>query len=323
MQCSAVITVLRTCFRKWFKFKLMKSQLTRRRFLTASAAATTAALLPANMPSDLNGNQQDNSIVLNRNPLKIGLMTYLLGSKWDIETIIKNCTETGFQSVELRTTHAHGVEVTLTSSERAAVKKRFKDSPLETISLASAFQYHSPDPAELRKNIEGTKEYILLARDVGATGVRVFPNALPEGVPKEKTMEQIGKALAEVGKYANDYGIEVRVCVHGSGTNSVPVIKKIIDYSQSPYVYVNWNCDASDPQGEGLVYNFNSVKDRIKGVHIHDLHDPSYPCRHLFKLLSDSGFKGYCNAEIGRVSCEPVEFMKCYKGLFLALQNAI
>jgi sugar phosphate isomerase/epimerase len=301
----------------------MKNKFTRRKFLTTSAVAATTALIPVKLHSAASDSQQDNTIILNKNPLKIGLMTYLLGSKWDIETIIKNCTETGFQSVELRTTHAHGVEVKLTAPERAAVKKRFKDSPLETISLASAFQYHSPDATELRKNIDGTKEYILLAKDVGATGIRVFPNAFPEGVPKEKTMEQIGKALAEVGKYANDNGIEIRVCVHGSGTNSVPVIKKIIDYSQSPYVYVNWNCDASDPEGEGLVYNFNSVKDRIKGVHMHDLHDPSYPYRQLFRLLSDSGFKGYCNAEIGRVSCEPVEFMKCYKGLFLALQNAI
>ncbi len=301
----------------------MRTNLSRRKFLITSAAASTAALVPRKVFSAKNDSDQDNTIILNKNPLKIGLMTYLLGSKWDIETIIKNCTETGFQSVELRTTHAHGVEVKLTSAERADVKKRFKDSALETISLASAFQYHSPDAAELKKNIEGTKEYILLARDVGATGIRVFPNAFPEGVPREKTMEQIGKALAEVGRYANDYGIEIRVCVHGQGTNSVPVIKKIIENSQSPHVYVNWNCDASDPQGEGLIYNFNSVKDRIKGVHIHDLHDPSYPYRHFFKLLADSGFKGYCNAEIGRVSCEPIEFMKCYKGLFLALQNAI
>ena len=250
-------------------------------------------------------------------------MTYLLGRDWDIETIIKNCTEAGFQSAELRTTHAHGVEVSMNTAQRAEVKKRFKDSPLETISLASAFQYHSPDPAGLRKNIEGTKDYILLARDVGATGIRVFPNAFPEGVPREKTMEQIGKALAGVGDYAGNYGIEIRVCVHGQGTNSVPVIKKIIDYSGSPNVYVNWNCDASDPEGEGLVYNFNSVKDRIKGVHMHDLHDPTYPYRLLFDLLAGSGYKGYCNAEIGRVSCEPVEYMKCYRGLFLALQNAI
>lgn len=136
-------------------------------------------------------------------------------------------------------------------------------------------------------------------------------------------MEQIGKALAEVGNYANDYGVEIRVCVHGQGTSFVPVIKKIIDYSQSPFVFVNWNCNLSDSEGEGFVYNFNSVKDRIRGVHMHDLHDPDYPYRLFFKLLAESGYKGYCNAEIGRVSCEPVEYMKCYKGLFLALQNAI
>jgi sugar phosphate isomerase/epimerase len=300
----------------------MNNPFSRRKFLQTSALAGAAAVIPAGAFPAGSKPEQD-SIALNKNPLKIGLMTYLLGSKWDIETIIKNCTETGFQSVELRTTHAHGVEVTLTPAERETVKKRFRDSALETISLASAFQYHSPDPAELKKNIEGTKEYILLAKDVGATGIRVFPNAFPAGADREKTMAQIGKALAEVGKFGNDNGVEIRVCVHGSGTNSVVVIKKIIDYSQSPYVFVNWNCDASDAAGEGLVKNFNSVKDRIKGVHMHDLHDPAYPYRHFFKLLSESGYKGYCNAEVGRVSCEPIEFMKCYKGLFLALQNAI
>lgn len=302
---------------------MMKSQISRRHFLQTSAVAGTAAIVPGLAIPSVIDQKQEAGVILNKNPLKIGLMTYLLGRDWDIETIIKNCTASGFQSVELRTTHGHGVEVTLSVAQRAEVKKRFKDSPLETISLASAFQYHSPDPEELKKNIEGTKEYILLARDVGATGIRVFPNAFPEGVSREKTMEQIGKTLAEVGSYASNYGVEIRICVHGQGTNSVSVIKKIIDYSQSPYVYVNWNCDASDPAGEGFVFNFNSVKDRIKGVHIHDLHNPAYPYRLFFKLLAESGFKGYCNAEIGRVSCEPVEFMKCYRGLFLALQNAI
>lgn len=301
----------------------MKKKLSRRKFLLASSTAATAVILPGSFTTPAPGLQQTPGLVLNKNPLKIGLMTYLLGRDWDIETIIKNCTETGFQSVELRTTHAHGVEVKLSSAERAKVKDQFKNSPIETISLASAFQYHSTDPAELRRNIEGTKEYVLLAGDVGATGVRVFPNAFPDGVAKEKTMEQIGRALAEVGNFANDYNVEIRVCVHGQGTNTVPVIKRIIDFSQSKYVFVNWNCDASDPQGEGLINNYNSVKDRIRGVHIHDLHDPSYPYRHFFKLLSDSGYNGYCNAEIGRVSCEPLEYMKCYKGLFLALQNAI
>ncbi len=298
----------------------MKNHISRRKFLYGASLAGASAMFSGVVFPD---NEEKQNIILNKNPLKIGLMTYLLGKDWDIDTIIANCTAAGFQSVELRTTHAHGVEVTLSPSQRADVRKRFKDSALETISLASAFQYHFTDRAELKRNITGTKEYILLAKDVGATGIRVFPNAFPEGVSREKTMEQIGKALAEVGDFGKIHGVEVRVCVHGQDTNSVGVIKKIIDYSGSPNVFVNWNCNPSDAEGEGLEYNFNLVKDRIRGVHMHDLHDPSYPYRQLFALLAESGFKGYCNAEIERVSCEPVEYMKCYKGLFLALQNAI
>ncbi len=233
----------------------------------------------------------------------------------------KNLSEAEYQSVELRTTHAHGIEVTLSKKERSEVKKRFEDSPLEAISLASAFQYHSPDPAELKKNIEGTREYTLLARDVGAIGFRVFPNALPEGVPVEQTLEQIGKALAEVGEFAYNHGVEIRVCVHGKGTSNVPVIKKIIDYSQSPHVYVNWNCDASDTEGEGLEYNFNLVRDRIRGVHTHELWD-GYPYRQLFSLLSENNYSGYCNAEISGNE-DPVRLLHYYRGLFLALQNAL
>ena len=211
--------------------------------------------------------------------------------------------------------------MTLSATERAAVKKRFKESSLESISLASGFEYHYPDQKKLKESIEGTKEYILLARDVGATGIRVFPNAVPEGVPEEKTLKQIGKALAEVSGYAHQFGVEIRVCVHGKGTNSVALIKRIIDYSDSPYVYINWNSDALDSAGKGFEYNFNSVKDRIRGVHLHELW-ADYPYRLLFKLLSESGYKGYCNAEVNG-SADPIRFMKYYRALFLAYQDAI
>ncbi len=298
----------------------MKNIFTRRNFIRTAALSGTALAMPAKLKSASPFPKGD-AIELNENPLKIGVMTYTMAKDWDIETIIKNLSEAGYQSVELRTTHAHGVEVTLSKDERREVKKQFEDSPLEAISLASAFSYHSPDAEELKKNIEGTKEYTLLARDVGALGFRVFPNDLPEGVPEEKTMEQIGNALAEVGEHAYNHGVEIRVCVHGRRTSRIPVIKKIIDYSGSPHVYVNWNCNANDVEGEGLEYNFNSIKDRIRSLHIHELWD-EYPYRQLFSLLAANNFSGYCNAEISE-NPDPVRFLKYYRGLFLALQNAL
>lgn len=298
----------------------MKNLFSRRNFLKTAALSTTAAIVPGCTGASSVKEEKD-GFSLNENPLKLGVMTYTLAKDWDIETIIKNLSETGYQSVELRTTHAHGVEVNLTAAERAEVKKRFEDSPLEVISLASAYEYHCTDPAEQQKNIEGTKEYTLLARDVGATSIRVFPNALPEGVPEEQSMEQIGKALAEVGEFAFNYGVKIKVCVHGRKTASVPVIKKIIDYSQSPHVYVNWNCNLNDGEGKGFEYNFNSLKDRIISLHMHELWDERYPYRLLFKLLAESGFDGYCNAEISG-NKDPIRLLKYYRSLFLSLQNA-
>ena len=290
-------------------------------FLKTGALTAAAAVLPYSVTIGAN-DMQKQSESINKNPLKIGVMTYTIAKDWDIETIIKNLSEAGYQSAELRTTHAHKVEVDLTPAQRTEVRKRFKDSSLESVSLASGFEYHSPDSTILKKNIEGTKEYIKLAKDVGALGIRVFGNALPNGVPEEKTELQIGKALAEVGEYGYNNGVEVRICVHGTKTNRPSVIKKIVDMSQSPHVWVNWNCNQEDNEEGGLETNFNLLKDRIKGVHMHELWMEDYPYRQLFSLLSVNGYKGYCNAEIDG-NPDPVRFLKYYRALFLAYQNVI
>src|SRR6185503_20324727 len=108
--------------------------------------------------------------------IRLGTVTYNLAKDWDVPTIIKNCEEAKFEGVELRTSHAHGVEVTLSPSQRQDVAKRFRDSKVELMGLGSAFDYHTPDRAKLRMDLVATKEYIMLAHDVGAKGVKVRPN---------------------------------------------------------------------------------------------------------------------------------------------------
>ena len=253
-------------------------------------------------------------IALNKNPLKLGLMTYRVGMKWDIDTIIKNLTEAQYQHVELRTTHAHGVEVSLSAAERAAVKKRFQDAGI-AISLASGFRYNSPDPAVLKKNIEGTKEYTMLGHDIGALGIRVFG----DNAKDDAMLRQIGESLAEVGEFGYRNGVEIRVCDDGP---TIGMIKKNIEASKSPHVYVNWNCPMSDTEGDGFEANFNSVKELIKNVHLRDLYN-EYPWRLFFLLLSRSGYTGYLDAEIPEFEGDVIRSLKYYRSLFLALQNAV
>lgn len=253
--------------------------------------------------------------------LHLGMVTYNLAKEWSIDTIIHNCAEAGWEGVELRATHAHGVEVSLSKAERADVKTKFGDSSLRLLGLGSAFEYHAVDPDELKSNIEGTKEYTILAKDVGAGGVKVRPNGLQRdaGVPVEKSLEQIGKALAECGNFARDYGVEIRLEVHGRETSHVPHIRTILDHAACDNVFACWNSNAADLDGDGFDANFDLLKDDIHLVHMRDLYDENYPWKKLFKGLVDSGYRGYCCAEVPE-STDPLRVMRYYRALFLAYQ---
>ena len=275
------------------------TQLSRRKWLAGSLAASGAILCSGGIHQAAFGQTQTNDESV---PLKLGLVTYNWGKDWDIPTLIANCTETGFQGVELRSTHKHGVEITLTQAQRADVKSRFDASKVELVGLGSACEYHSPDPAVLKKNIEETKAFIQLCHDVGGSGVKVRPNALPAGVPAEKTLRQIGESLNEVARYGADYGVQIRLEVHGKATSELPNIKAIMDIADHPNNVICWNCNPEDLKGEGFAYNYDLVKNRMGTIHIHDLRKDNYPWADLFERLrvcDAPGFTGWTLLEEG------------------------
>jgi sugar phosphate isomerase/epimerase len=303
----------------------------RRQFIQHTAlgcgalALGPAALLAAEKQSPANkaaAKKAGQSFVRGKSQMKLGMVTFNLGKSWDIPTIIKNCSETGFEGVELRATHAHGVEVTLNKAERAEVRKQFADSPVALASMGSAFDYHTPDQAKLKRDIEATKEYIVLAQDVGATGVKVRPNALPPEVPEQKTLEQIGRSLREVGEFARNHGQQIRLEVHGQGTSLLPNIRKIMDVANHPAVGVCWNCNQADLAGAGFDANFDLVKHKMFTVHLRDLFVEEYPFRRLFARLKEIGFKGFTFAEIPETPDGP-RVMRYFRSQWLSFQELL
>ncbi len=293
----------------------------RRRFLRHSLLGlSTVAALPAfaaDKPS------APRPVLLARQPkMKLGTVTYNLAQDWDIESILKNCEAAKFEGVELRTTHAHKVEVQLSKDERATVRKRFADSSVELMGLGSAFDYHTADPAKLKQDIAATKEYMVLAHDVGATGVKVRPNGFPKDVPKEKTLEQIGRSLRELGEFGDGYGVVIRLEVHGTGTSLLPNIRTIVDAAGHKSVGVCWNSNQTDLDGEGFDHNFDLVRDKIFSVHMRDLFLEEYPFRKLLTRLNEINFTGFCLAEIPP-SSDPVRVMKYYRALWLSYQGLL
>jgi sugar phosphate isomerase/epimerase len=251
--------------------------------------------------------------------MQLGIVTYNIAKDWDLPTILKRLEQLRFQGVELRTTHKHGVEVSLSAEQRREVRKRFEDSPVELAGLGSAFEFQSSDPAEVRKQIQATKEYVRLAHDLGAPGVKVRPNGIPRGAAIDTTLRQIGLALHEVGEDAAGFGVEIRVEVHGAVTQDLPNFAKIIEHANHPNVYVCWNSNPGDVKNGTIRENFQLVGPRIREVHLRDLTDEHYPWRELFALLDGVGYHGYTLAEIPE-STDPMRVLSYFRSLWLAYQ---
>jgi sugar phosphate isomerase/epimerase len=286
----------------------MKNSLSRRVFIQKSfAAGVSLAAINKLEPFSEAGNSG----------MRFGLVTYLWAQSWDLPTIIANCEKAGYGGVELRTQHAHKVETSLNAAQRSEVKKRFADSSVTCIGYGANFEYHSPDPAVLRDNIEQTKEYIKLCKDIGASGIKVKPNNLPAEVPKEKTIAQIAASLNEIGKYAKDFGQLVRVEAHGPLTQELPNMKAIFDQVTESNVKICWNCNDQDLLPPGLEGNFNMVKKWFGDtVHIRELNDGNYPYQQLFNLFAGIDYKGWILLEARTEPSDKIAAMKEQLSLF-------
>lgn len=292
----------------------------RRDFLGTIAAASIAPVGLRQGSAPVNAQAQAAQMPA-RNGLHLGTVTYNIAKDWDVPTIIKNLTEAGFDAVELRTTHKHGVEITLSPAQRAEVKKQFESSPIKIGGLGTTCEFHAADQATVRKNINETKEWVKLAKDIGSPSVKVRPNGLVKEVPEEKTLEQIGKSLAECAAFAQDNGIKIQLEVHGSETQRVPRIRKIFDYAGNPAALrACWNSNQTDLLDGGFDANFKLLKNQIGQIHMRDLMLEEYPWRKLISNLAEMNFQGYCFAEIPE-STDPVRVLKYFRGMFRAYQN--
>ena len=297
----------------------------RRDFLASVAALPAASVVPVSSAGRPTYSAQSQGAARPpaQNGLHLGTVTYNIAKDWDVPTIIKNLTEAGFEAVELRTTHKHGVEITLTPAQRAEVRKQFEGSPIKIGGLGTTCEYQAEDQAVVRKNIDETKEWIKLAKDIGSPSVKVRPNGLPRNakVPEEKTLEQIGKSLAECAKFAQDNGVKLQLEVHGETTQRVPRIRKIFDYAGNPpALFACWNSNQTDLLDGGWDANFNLLKKQIGQVHMRDLMLEEYPWRKLITGLKDMNFQGYCFAEIPE-SADPIRVLKYFRGMFRAYQG--
>jgi len=249
--------------------------------------------------------------------IHLGLVTYNVARDWDFDTLLKNCKESGMEALEFRTTHAHGVEPSISEARRAEVKRRCEEAGLLQISLGSVCEFQSPDPVVVKQQISTCREFVRLAHDIGARGVKVRPNGFPKGADEESTLAQIGAALRECGEFAHGWGVEIWMEVHGGGTMLPANARKIMDHCGHKNVGLTWNSNGTDVVEGSVAQSFELLRSFVRCCHINDLWG-GYPYRELFGLLQRAQFNGSLLCEVGAPihADDGIPFLRCYRALW-------
>lgn len=277
----------------------------RRDFLFATGAVASFAMGLGFLPSSIIANDVRTDVKRGSQPgIKLGLTTYQIGGRWNISELIENLEKARIFGVELRTDqkYKHGVELDLNSEQRSEVKKRFADSPITLVGLASSERFDNIDPAVVDKAVESSKRYLQLCADIGSIGLRVFPNDFHANVPQEKTLDQIADALRRIAPTAADLNQEVCLEAHGSA-GLLPKLRQVVEAVNHPKVRIMLNSDFRDTAGEGQKANLALTKDFLAGrMHLHDLLEKRYVVAKYYEVqiafLKEIGWNGWGLLEI-------------------------
>jgi sugar phosphate isomerase/epimerase len=283
----------------------------RRGFVVGSVAAAAGAPLAQRGVAGPNGPRD----------FHLGAITYNTLKDFDVETIIRILEEARFEAVELRTGHKHGVEPSISQQERARVRRLFEESKIRLVSYGTTCRFQSPDPAERRQQVDIAKQFVDLAHDTGALGIKIQPMGFPDGVSKETTIQNFGASLRELGDYGAGQKVEIWMEVHGRGTSDPPVAAAIVKAAGHKNVGVCWNSNDTDVTNGSVKASFEMLKPWIKSVHINELADDRYPWRELFTLLREARYDRYTFAEV-KESKEPERFLRWYRALWLELNRS-
>lgn len=280
----------------------------RRHFVLSTAAATTAFTSPTSAAPTAGPG------------FHLGCITYNTLKDFDVETIIRVLEGAGFEGVELRTGHKHGVEPSISQEERLKVRRRFEQSKIRLVSYGTTCRFQSPVAAERQQQVDIGKQFVDLAHDTGAIGIKIQPMGFAEGVSKEATIQYFGTSLHELGDYGAAKGVEIWMEVHGKGTSDPPVAAAMMRAAGHKNVGVCWNSNPQDLTNGSVKVSFDLLKPWIRSVHLHELSSDAYPYRELFSLLQGMKFNRYTFAEVAE-SKEPERYLSGYRALWTQLNR--
>ncbi|NLM76650.1 MAG: sugar phosphate isomerase/epimerase [Ruminococcaceae bacterium] len=235
----------------------------------------------------------------------------------DIRSMVATAKKYGYAGIEPRldADHKHGIEVNATNSALKEAAAIAAEQDIKICCLATSCRF--ADPENYLEHQEHAGRVIELAAKIGVPAIRVFGGAIPDGVERSRSFDQIVRALGSLSDKAQEHGVALCMETHDSWCDPEQVAR-VIKTVNHPAVAVNW--DIMHPVLTAQVAMdtaFETLKPYIRHVHVHDgvRHDGKLTLvpigegqvdhKSAVVLLRDCGYQGYISGEW--INWEPYE----------------
>ena len=248
--------------------------------------------------------------------MHLGLMAYQMAKEWDIETTAKMCKEGKMESFEFLAEPAYKQKISLDMqpAEAKKTRKTFTDAGVHIAGLAISERYDWPNVGQVKEAIARTKQYMLLAVDLGAPRLRVLGDKFHDNEPKAWTTARVANALSEIVHYSAGLGVDIGFEMHNGFAgweDALEVVKKV----NHPRCYLVHNSQVQNTPPEDFDRVFEILRPHIGHVHLHDLLDSKFPYKKFIKKLRDSNYEGHCSLELDP-SQDPLRVLHLTRALF-------
>jgi len=247
--------------------------------------------------------------------LKTAFMTFSTPD-WSLNEILSFCQQTGYDGIEPRVEagHKHGIELSLSSTERADVRKQAEDSGIALGCLATSIKHLQPD----QDSHEMTLNYLDFAVEVGCPMLRVFGGG-ENGVDQKNWAAgqrgRLAEALAKLAPEAEARGVGLALETHDFWTNT-HWVAEVLKQVDSLLIGTNWDFShCHRVWGQEPEESYGALGGHILHVHWHGgyatpdgrfafvpLGDERNEWDHhsALRLLKNDGFDGFLSAEFLR-----------------------
>ena len=251
--------------------------------------------------------------------MKKGINMWSFPKNWDIEKILKESKEAGFDGIEVAISEEGSINLNSTAEDMEKIKDIAEQIGIDIISVASGLGWKYPltdNDEEVRNKAKYCiKKSIEVASWLGCEAILVVPGKVTPEVSYDIAYDRTVRALKELEPFAKEKN--VCICVENVWNDfllSPLEMKNFIDEINSPYVRAY--LDVGNMIYSGFAQHWVKILgERIKKIHIKDYKreehtfvslldgDVDYP--EVIKELNKIGYTDYLTAEVKLLKGNP------------------